>query len=489
MEKNTLIPLVNHQKLGNPVKILFEEDHFGRLSSRPFKVLCLERPLYDSSPIITPTSSSSSSPDSPQRLSPSLNMAIQTVSNLSGADKFTGLEFPSPMNPSAIRSFINGYEENIFVVRKMDRSIAELKETLKARTAPDVSKLAQEVKKIVDELTINLLIANPTFRILHDTNKSLHEFEQTVECYVLDSLHDTIFSLLRLSHTFPAEDNYYHKLREVARNISQTDLGIRTEFQHLYLEAIAQFDQLPKMTSPIAKLMCIGETIERVTTSLGEKYSQGSLDLTTDDVIPLLVYVLSHSQVPALRTTQEYLESFVFNGAARNQLSYYLATFEASIEFLRTPDFARLASVAGQQMPPPPIIISLSEISSKAREATAGNSNLNRPGSENLNDHHLLSRRSGPLAVSQNQIRPATEKGRRSAQLTATKSSSFSPSSPKFSPSSPTEVNPSTARARRDSLIKKNIARSLMGTEPTASSPPGPLMKGIARSNSNLQSL
>ncbi|KAG2187691.1 hypothetical protein INT44_005381 [Umbelopsis vinacea] len=105
--------------------------------------------------------------------------------------------------------------------------------------------------------------------------------------------------------------------------------------------AAAVINLKPALT-PVEKLKCVRDTLDRISQA-AEKYlldmsmvnEAHEACVTTDQLIPLAMFVLIHARIPRLASMIFYMEHFSFDVGKNSDLNFALVTFKAAVEFLK----------------------------------------------------------------------------------------------------------------------------------------------------------
>ncbi|XP_049848983.1 uncharacterized protein LOC126316991 [Schistocerca gregaria] len=104
-----------------------------------------------------------------------------------------------------------------------------------------------------------------------------------------------------------------------------------------YSEPIYQLCRLPSLFTPLSKLACLVECFNLIHRSVSNYYASSKTTcptLTSDDVIPIFLFVLIHSCVPHFHSECAFMELFITEAQARGQEGYSLATAQAALSLL-----------------------------------------------------------------------------------------------------------------------------------------------------------
>jgi len=288
------------------VRILFEELFYNK-QYKSFRVLCVENPLEGGKKIVVPS------------------------------DR---LKFPKTKSPSDCEAFLRSFPENIIVLSKIVDQAKEFN-----KTYVFVKGFEEHVVKKVESICSHgfeaLLCANADFRMLYRSNSPrLVELNQIVECFILGILHKRLFEGLRTLNK-EEDDLMYSRILQL-QHISQADLGVRPELRCQAPDAVQELQRLDNCITPLEKIISLQEVSSKVTSAVASKLpiqsenSKGASAITTDDLIPLIAYVIIRAKLQCLITNLYYMENFSFSKISTSSLGFTLVTFRAAIEYLKS---------------------------------------------------------------------------------------------------------------------------------------------------------
>jgi len=131
-------------------------------------------------------------------------------------------------------------------------------------------------------------------------------------------------------------DNYLDKLMKFSYQVSQTELGIRSEFQFEYEEASRLLSTLNAYTTAAEKMMLLYDAnmaiIKEISLRSTNKKNQELI--TTDDLLPIIVFIICNSNVPDFKSNINFMEQFTPQSISTTHLGYTLASFHAATEYM-----------------------------------------------------------------------------------------------------------------------------------------------------------
>ncbi len=204
-----------------------------------------------------------------------------------------------------------------------------------------------KVKGLVTKAMDDLLCTNKVYRQYHYEDRNMDALSQVVESFMFQFLHKKLFASMCDIHR--DQDANLKELSDASRDslkLAQMGTGEAFAADDLPL-AVATLTTLEERVTPLEKLLCLKETVEAVSSDLAafrEKQqaddrvralnsSQGSL-VTSDELLPLLVFVIVRSGVVNLFASVAYAESFTFFNVQTSELGFCLTSVQAALTLL-----------------------------------------------------------------------------------------------------------------------------------------------------------
>merc|ERR1712228_382527 len=205
-------------------------------------------------------------------------------------------------------------------------------------------------KKILEECQIFTTQFKKSYIMLkgytQSASKRIEDFRK--------NLFDHIFNTFLVRH-YRSEDNIFEQNLSDLRKLSQSDIGIKKQFQSKtnFESAVNELSSFNKYKTPINRLGvlkntfkiirdCIDEEKQNDMSPKSQSVTKDEMALTTEDFIALFSFVLIHCKaMKNVLANNEYIKYFYFKNAANSHLDYFQASFEASISFIRNQLFTR----------------------------------------------------------------------------------------------------------------------------------------------------
>jgi hypothetical protein len=114
-------------------------------------------------------------------------------------------------------------------------------------------------------------------------------------------------------------------------------VGVRSEFNCKQEVAITTFRTIADKSAPADMFSTIKATVETITSVVDahlKSTKQQQIAIATDDLLPLLAFVLLRAQVPALPGIVKFLERFAKSYGLATEEGFHLVTLRAALTFL-----------------------------------------------------------------------------------------------------------------------------------------------------------
>uniref|UniRef100_A0A673WDA7 Ankyrin repeat domain 27 n=1 Tax=Salmo trutta TaxID=8032 RepID=A0A673WDA7_SALTR len=263
------------------VPILFEETFYNE-KEQSYSILCIARPIdTDQSPVeVTP--------------SPGL-YCLKNVED--------------------VREFLGRHAE------KLDKFISSFCHSFKE----------QERKGLRHHIVSTILVIPPVFqKVLAKQELQMTLLKQAVEMYIHHGIHDLIFNFVGTLEA--SQDSAFNKTTRGLQDLQQKDLGVKSEFSINIPRAKRELSQLNHCTSPLHKLLCLRKVGLTIMQSPSSSVSIEAV--CADDLLSVILYLLVKTEIPNWMANLSYIKNFNFCNSTKDELSYWLTSFEAAVEFI-----------------------------------------------------------------------------------------------------------------------------------------------------------
>lgn len=182
----------------------------------------------------------------------------------------------------------------------------------------------------------------------------------SLEIYIMHNLHNSIYSLL--SNALDQDDlDIKRKIDQLIDvGVTADQLGAKEALAISLPSAIVELATLDAREGPQEKLLCLKATLDLMIAEIKGALAavetrmdshdendmigarKSILVVPTDDLIPLLVYVIVKSRPRRLITDLHYIQNFLWSLSPHDGLSYTIVTFKAAICALQDINVKRL---------------------------------------------------------------------------------------------------------------------------------------------------
>lgn len=191
--------------------------------------------------------------------------------------------------------------------------------------------------------SIQLLLRDPSLKSRAKHNPVYMDcLKVAAETYVLHQLHKSLFGALTLC--MASDDAEINKCTRNLKELRSHHLDIRESFIANLPAARKEITRLNKYSTPMGKLYCIQRVIAALMRShkTPQSPTEDGTDrplsdvMTTDDLLPLLIFIIVKSEIPNWCSNLAYVQHFNFSRSSnKDEYSYYLATIEAALEQIK----------------------------------------------------------------------------------------------------------------------------------------------------------
>ncbi|XP_062614913.1 ankyrin repeat domain-containing protein 27-like [Saccostrea cucullata] len=173
-------------------------------------------------------------------------------------------------------------------------------------------------------------------RRVHENKKEMDMLKSAVEVYMMVSVHRGLFQAIQTNLT--GEDAEVNRCARTLSDIKLDDLGVRHEFMSNIRLAKKELQSINKFSTPLGRLLCLKRVVSNLSTPTKDMDKKDtSLMLTTDEFLPIMIYLLIKSEIPNWMANLRYMKEFHFSRAYNfDEFMFYLTTVEAAIEHIRS---------------------------------------------------------------------------------------------------------------------------------------------------------
>lgn len=291
------------------VNLLFEEIFYTKNFTK-YKVWCIDRPL------LTETTCKV---DSNDKTSLSSAHPLYHVTNLKEAVNLLWSELQGNHLKNSLK--------------KIDASIGNFRKH--NRRCSDLNKLRNNLLLLYNHC-LDILLMNRQLRDKCKNDSFLQKnLKLAVETYMVNAVYNQLFELITINSV---EEN--EKFNIAVRNLQQIeacDLNIEPKLIEFISAMKTELLKIDNQTTVLDKVACL----RRALNSTSEKYSKKCNNkkvLTTDDVIPALIFAIIKSGLRYWITNLYFLKNFCFTdwscGNEFGAENFLVSTLEAALTFI-----------------------------------------------------------------------------------------------------------------------------------------------------------
>lgn len=328
------------------INIINEEQGYSQ-DYKPFRILIIEKPL--------------------DRMYMTANKRGKLNSVETSPQKITYIE---------CKEFLYSFSEYIMILKKLEESIYLFNSTYMV-LEDYLDDALQKLQTIASEATEKCFMCSK-YKLCQELSFR-DDISSCIESYVMGNVHPTIFKVLH--QKFKAEDELLLSKCKQLQDVKVEQLGIPLLFACPLPLAIVEMANLGGLKTPHEKLNCLKATVDHITETIQkhiiENQTPGMKDLpviTSDDLIPLLVSVISQAKCIDLASNMFYMEFFHWTtpNNDRDNLSYCMVTVKAAVEYMKNTNFDHLQNPKSKVQKE----ISLDELMKRTRETTIKSSDV-----------------------------------------------------------------------------------------------------------------
>ncbi|KAG2377893.1 hypothetical protein C9374_008978 [Naegleria lovaniensis] len=181
------------------------------------------------------------------------------------------------------------------------------------------------------------------------------DLKNSIHCVLMEGIYDKLFPFLE-KYAFNEEDKNFLTMCEVidaACSKSENNepaefdlyeiLNISKSFQCNQTDSITYFSKhLNCARNPFDKMKCLKQTTDKIVACINRQQSNMKTEfVTTDDMIPLLAYVVVKCKIPNLITNFNFMQDYQLEEEhGLSEYGFSVTTLNATIMFLKTEIYA-----------------------------------------------------------------------------------------------------------------------------------------------------
>ncbi|XP_071091620.1 ankyrin repeat domain-containing protein 27-like [Haliotis cracherodii] len=169
----------------------------------------------------------------------------------------------------------------------------------------------------------------------HDTHY-MENIKIAVETYYMHAVFRKLFRVV--TACMGSEDADVNKLTRNLTELTLQDLGIKKVFSKNVSLAKVELSRLNNFTTPVGRLFCVKRVVAALTKPRKGSGPTGPEDMmTTDDFLPILIYLIVKSEIPNWTANLAFMTHFHFAKCSEDaEFGFYLASIEAALEHIKS---------------------------------------------------------------------------------------------------------------------------------------------------------
>nr|XP_054748351.1 ankyrin repeat domain-containing protein 27-like [Lytechinus pictus] len=203
------------------------------------------------------------------------------------------------------------------------------------------SQKADTLRQIIDATStlftkcIQIALKDVVLRTMQKNAGHMDNLKIAMETYIMNGIYTKVFKAV--SQFYAVEDA---NLNKITRNLSELqvkDVGVRLEFTTNVPRARREMSTINKFSTPLGKMQCLRRTVLAITQQgFRGKINDGARAMSSDDLLPLLVFLVVKSDIPNWLATLSYMQNFCLSNFAGGEFGFYMASIEAAVEHVKS---------------------------------------------------------------------------------------------------------------------------------------------------------
>lgn len=249
----------------------------------------------------------------------------------------------SPPPPYCLRSLEEAREFLGHHSHKLDRFIQSFCQAFKEQERKGLRHHIDSVNGLYTK-SLQCLLKDSRLKLLAKQELQMNLLKQAVGIYIHHGIHDLIFNLVGTLEA--CQDASFNKISRSLQELQQKDLGVKPEFSMNLSRAKRELSQLNQQTSPLLKVLCLRRAVLTATQTPRRTVSIEAV--SADDLLSVVLYLLVKTEIPNWMANLSYMRNFCFSNSSKDELSYFLSTFEAAVEYINQGKLQNMSSVTGE---------------------------------------------------------------------------------------------------------------------------------------------
>ncbi|KAK3086087.1 hypothetical protein FSP39_013342 [Pinctada imbricata] len=153
---------------------------------------------------------------------------------------------------------------------------------------------------------------------------------------MMNFLHRPMFQAITTNVS--SEDAEVNKMARNLTDIKPTNLGVKAEFSRIVKLTKKELLKLNSFSTPFGRLRCLKRMVNCLSSSSSTSESkEETLVMTTDDFLPIMIYLIIKSEIPNWTANLMYMKLFHFSKCYQDdEYMFYLTTIEAALDYIKS---------------------------------------------------------------------------------------------------------------------------------------------------------
>ncbi|XP_063442777.1 ankyrin repeat domain-containing protein 27-like [Mytilus trossulus] len=173
-------------------------------------------------------------------------------------------------------------------------------------------------------------------RQAQESQANMDNLKFAVEAYMMQAIHKELFQVIVTN--FSSQDTDINKMRRNLKDINLNNLGVKSDFISNIVPARKELVRLNSYSTPFGRMKCLKRVVSVLCRPPKRKNSvEESIVITTDDFLPMLIFLIVKSDIPNWMANLMYMKHFHFSRTTDDdEYLYYLTTVEAGLEHIKS---------------------------------------------------------------------------------------------------------------------------------------------------------
>ncbi|XP_060567236.1 ankyrin repeat domain-containing protein 27-like isoform X2 [Ruditapes philippinarum] len=200
-------------------------------------------------------------------------------------------------------------------------------------TADSIPNLADLVASHVTK-AMQIVLKDPQIKkLVKQEDMFMASLKVAVETYMMNAVHKHLFTTI--TACVKSSDALINKMTRNLLDIRLHNLDIRSEFEENLPYAKKEVSRLNQFSTPLGRVLCLKRVVTALTKPLFKSQENEGLMMSSDELLPLLIYLIIKSQMANWTANLMYMKYFqVAKMTESNEFSFYLATIEAALDYI-----------------------------------------------------------------------------------------------------------------------------------------------------------